>query len=339
MGYSSQSGQVLFRTQAADGVFPADFGDEAIAMKLRSGNLGPNRDLLVPDPEIGGGRDTTDAYLGAASWSGDYEFYARLEAITTLIQACLGQDAVTVLQGTAGAWQHTFEPTDSATLPRLAIEERIGSGLETYQYTDAVVNTFHLECEANGFLMGTAGLIAKKQIAGATPTADPNWDETPLLVGTNTVCTLGGVTLPAKSFGFDINNNIEDDDFRLGSFYLGDTTAKGREVSGSVAIRPNDSALWRRAVYGQSSLTQVGGLTTKAPLVITSTTYEDIGGSNPLIKSSIEVTFPKIVLEPYALEPSGDDVIENDISWRAVRPEIATPICTIKIKNGMETVA
>lgn len=338
MGYSSQSGQVLLRTQDTPGVFPTDFGDESIAMKLRSGSLGPNRDLMTPDPEIGGGRDTTEAYLGAASWSGDYEFYARMESITTLLQGCLGVDAVTAIQG-AGAWQHTFTPTDEANLPYLAIEERIGSGLETYQYTDAVVNTFHLECEANGFLMGTAGLIARKQIAGATATSDPNWDESPLLVGTNTVATLGGVSLPAKSFGFDINNNIEDDDFRLGSFYLGDMTAKGREVSGSVAIRPNDSALWRRAVYGQSSLTQVGGLTTKAPLVITSTTYEDIGGSNPLIKSSIEVTFPKIVLEPYALEPSGDDVIENDISWRAVRPQVGTPICTVVVKSGMATVA
>lgn len=339
MGYSSQSGQVLLRTQATPGVFAPDFADEAVAMKLRGGSLGPNRDLLIPDPEIGGARDTTEAYLGAASWSGDYEFYARLEAITTLLQGCLGTPAVTALLGTAGGWSHTFTPTDNATLPNLSIEERIGSGLETFQYTDAVVNSFHMECEANGFLMGTAGLIAKKQIAGATPTADPNWDESPLLVGTNTVCTLGGVSLPAKSFGFDINNNFEDDDFRLGSLYLADLTAKNREVNGSVAIRPEDSALWRRAVYGQSALTQVGGLTTKAPLVITSTTYEDITGSDPLIKSSIQVTFPKVVLEPYALEPSGDDIIENDISWRAIRPQVGTPICSIVVKSGMETVA
>lgn len=337
MGYSSQSGQVLLRTQDDAGVFPTDFGDTAIAMKLRSGSLGPNRDMLVPDPEIGGGRDVTEAYLGAASWGGDYEFYARLESFLTLVRGALGEDPTSTT--TSGATLHIFEPTDEATLPYIAIEERIGSGLETYQYTDAVVNTLHLECEANGFLMGTVGLIARKQIAGATATADPEWDESPLLVGTNTVCTLGGASLPAKSFGLDINNNFEDDDFRLGSFFLGDLTAKGREVTGSVAIRPEDSSLWRRAVYGNSTATQVGGLTTKAPLVITSTTYEDIEGATAGTKSSVKVTFPKIVLEPYALEPSGDDIIENDISWRAIRPQVGTPICTIEVKCGMEAPA
>jgi hypothetical protein len=94
MGFSSQSGQVLFMTQASEGVFPAGFAAGARAMKLRSGSLGSNRDLLITDPEIGGGRDTTEAYLGAASWAGDYEFYVRLEALPTLIQGVLGTMSV-----------------------------------------------------------------------------------------------------------------------------------------------------------------------------------------------------------------------------------------------------
>ena len=337
MGYSSQAGQVLFRTQAAQGTFPADFAAEHIAMKLRSGSLGPNRELLITDPEIGGGRDTVDAYLGAVSWSGDYEFYARMNSITTLLAACLGTQA-SAAEGT-GAWNHTITPSDSATLPFVGIEEKIGSGLETFQYIDAVVNTFHLEAEANGYLMGTAGLIAARQTAGQTPTADPEWDDSNLIVGTNITLTYAGVQLPAKSFSFDVNNNFEDDDFRLGSFYLGDLTAKGREVNGSFTIRPEDSALWRKAVYGSQSATTPTGLTDKSELVIDCKTYEDIEGSTPLVKSGITITLPNIALEPYALEPSGDDVIENDISWRALRPEAATPITTVVVTNGIETVA
>lgn len=337
MGFSSQSGQVLFRTQATQGTFPADIGTQGVAMKLRGGSLGPNRDLLVTDPEIGGGRDTADAYLGAASWSGDYEFYARMESLPTLFKAALGSNADAV-QGT-GAWNHTITPTDSATLPYLGIEEKVGSGLETFQYVDAVVNTLHLEAEANGYLMGTAGLIARQQTAGATPTASPVWDNSPLIVGTNITMTYNAVTLPAKSFSLDFANNFEDDDFRLGSFFLGDLTAKSREVTGSFTIRPNDSAFWRQAVYGASAATTPGGLTTKQQLVITCTTYEDIGGSTPLVKSSISITIPKVALEPYGLEPSGDDVIESDISFRALRPSAATAIATVVIRNGKATVA
>jgi hypothetical protein len=331
MGYSSQSGQVLLATQASQGVFPAGFGTAHTAMKLRGGSLGPNRDLLITDPEIGGGRDTVDAYLGAVSWSGDYDFYARMESITTLLKGVMGSASSATATGVN---THTITPLDSATLPYLAIEEKIGSGLEVMRFTDAVVNTFHLEADANGYLTGTAGLIAASAAAGATPTATPTWDNSPMVVGTNITLTYGGVTLPAKSFGLDINNNFEDDDFRLGQFGLGDLTAKGREITGSFGIRPANSNLWRQAVFGAQALTSPGGITTKQPLVITCTTYEDISGSTPLTKSSLTVTIPNVVLEPFALEPSGDDVIENDISWRAVRPVAVTPIATIVVKSG-----
>lgn len=336
MGFSSQAGQVLFRTQDTPGVFPADFGASHIAMKIRSGSLGPSRDLLITDPEIGGGRDTVDAYLGAASWSGDYEFYARFQSIPTLLNAVLGTAASNAVTGVN---THTITPSDSATLPFLAIEEKIGSGLETYQYTDAVVNTFHLEAEANGYLMGTAGVIARKQLAGAVATADPTWDNSSMVVGTNISLTYNSISLPAKSFALDINNNFEDDDFRLGSFYIGDLTAKSREVSGSFSVRPQDSAMWRQAVYGQSSATAPGGITTKSPLIIDCKAYEDIPGGDPVTKFSITVTIPNVALEPFGLEPSGDDILENDISWRALRPDAADAICTVVVKNDQAAIA
>jgi hypothetical protein len=337
MGDSSQAGQVLFRTQSVPGVFAADFAAEHIAMKLRGGSLVPNRELLVTDPEIGGGRDTVDAYLGGISWAGDYEFYARMESLPTLLAAAFGSHADAV-QGT-GAWKHTITPLDSATLPLLSVEEKIGSGLETFNYNDCVVNTFHLEAEANGYLMGTAGLIGKKGIAGATPTATPSWDDSNLIVGTNINVTLGGVGLAAKSFAFDLNNNFEDDDFRLGSFYIGDLTAKSREVSGSFSLRPTSSADWRRATFGSAAATEAGGLSSKQALIIDASTYEDIAGSTPLIKRRIVLTINNIILEPYGLEPSGDDIIENDVSWRAVRPVAGTPIATVDVYNGLATVA
>lgn len=335
MGYSSQAGSVAFMTQATPDLFPATFDTVSTAMKLRSGQLSVNRELLTTDPEIGGGRDTVDAYLGAVAYAGDYEFYARLEALTTLLKAGFGTG---VSATTTGVSTHTFTPLDNATLPFLAVQENIGGGLEKYNYTDAVVNTLHFECDANGFLMGTAGLIARKQVAGVTVDPTPDFDDSFLIVGTNIAITYGGVTLPAKSFSFDMTNNFEDDDFRLGSFFLGDLTAKSREFTGSIAIRPADSALWRKAVNGAAAATVPGGLTNKEALVITMTTYEDIVAGTPLTKSSLSLTLPKVALEPYALEQSGDDVIENDINWRGLRPLQATPACTAVIKNGIAVI-
>jgi hypothetical protein len=336
MGFSSQSGQVIFRSQAVADTYQADTGATGVAMNLRGGSLVPSRDLLVTDPEIGSGRDVSGAYLGAVSWSGDYEFYTRLESISTLLRAALGTSATAT---TTGITTHTLTPLDSGTLPFLSIEEKIASGLEVFRYTDAVVNTFHLEAEANGFFMGTAGLIARKQTAGNTATVAPVWDNSPLIVGTNITITYGGVALTAKTFAFDINNNFEDDDYRLGSFYLGDLTAKSREVTGSFGIRPANSGLWRQAVYGAAAATGPQGLVTAQALVITATTYENIIGGTPTTQGSLTITIPNVVLEPYGLEPSGDDVIENDISWRAIRPNTATPICTVAVKQARATIA
>jgi hypothetical protein len=334
VGFSSQGGAVLVKTQAVKGTFPADFDATAIGVKLRSGALGASRDLLIPDPEIGGGRDTADAYLGAISFSGDYEFYARMESVGSFLAAALG---VTNSALVTGVGTHTITPSDAAQLPYIAVQEQIGAGLDAFNYTDAVVNTFHLEAEANGYLMGTAGLIARTQLPVASPVASPEFDNTPMTVGTNITATYNGVTVPAKSFSLDINNNFEDDDFRLGSFFLGDLTPKTREITAQLSIRHDSKDIWRQATYGSSAAVAPGGIATKQPLVITMTTYEDIVGSTPLTKASLQFTIPKAIISPFAYGPSGDDILENDIDLRGLRPDPANPILTAVLKNSLAT--
>lgn len=446
MGQSSQAGYVAFMTQAAPDTFPAGFNGSAIGMKLRTGGIGTNRELMIPDPEIGGGRDVADAYLGAVSWGGDLEFYVRFNALLTLLNGALGLKYVKNPGGTShvttltltgaptggtftltysaqttaaipynatagqiqtalealsnmgegeidvaggpitsapvtitylgtlagvvtnptvtpsftggttptltptssttgaaytGAATHTFIPSDSAQLPFVAIQERIGASLETFNYTDAVINTLHFEADADGYLMGTAGVIARKQQAGITgmPGIASAFDNLPMVVGTNITVTYGGLTLPAKSFSVDINNNFEDDDFRLGSFYIGDLTPKRREVTMGVGIREADSALWRQAAYGSSAATTPGGLSSKSGMVITMSTYEAIPGAGGSLKYTMELNFPTAALMPYSLEASGDDIIESDLEFQALRPDPARKIMYAKVTTGLATVA
>lgn len=336
MGFGSQAGHVILRTQATPGVLAVDLATAGIGLKIKSGALSPNRDLLIPDPEIGGSRDMTDAYLGAVSFAGEYAFYPRLESLTTIIRAAFGAAASAAVTGVN---THTITPVDNAQLPFLSVEEQISNGLEVYNYTDAVVNTFHLEADANGFLSATAGMIARIQAAGATPTADPIWDNSALIVGTNILVTYNGVSVPAKSFSLDVSNNFEDSDFRLGSFFLGDLTAKKRDVTAQVSLRHSGAAFWRQATYGQSSAVAPGGLVTKQPLVITMSTYEPIVGGTPSTPAMLQITIPKAILKPFAYAPSGDDVLENSVDIQAIRPSPATPIATVVVKNAMATIA
>lgn len=336
MGFSSQAGQVVLRTQTAKGVLAPDLATAGVAVLLRSGSLGSSRELLVPDPEIGGGRDTKNAYLGSVSWAGDYDLYARANAVATLLKAALGTAEAPVTAD--GATTHVIKPSDASQLPFLSIAESIGSNLENYQYIDAVVNTFHLEVDANGYLICTVGLIGARQTAGvARPDATALFDEGPMFLGHNTTIEYAGVKLPATSFSLDINNNFADDAFELGSFYLTDLTPQAREVTASFNIRHANSALWRQATYGASSAVTPQGTTVKDTLTIHTESYETIDSSTE--RFSIDIEIPSYVLTPFSFEASGADVIENDVEGQALRPSSATPILTATVVTDKATIS
>lgn len=344
--FSSQTGILGFKTQAAKGTY-ADPGaatpNQGVYLRYKSGAIMTNRELLVPDPEIGANRDIPDANLGAVSYSGEYEMYLRSESLATLLKGVLG--AASSAGSAPAGYTHTITPADR--LPWLSVEESIGSEVtadawESFHYTDFKVNTFHMEAEANGYLSGTVGLIGLTQLADITTTlvADRRTDTSPLLVGTNILVTYNGIQLPAKSFSLDVNNNLEDDDFRLGSLFLGGLQEKRRELTMGVTIRPEDDLLWKQAVLGSSvASAPVGGSALKQQTVITITSYEDIPGATSGVKYVTTLTVPKSAIVPFQATPSGDDVIEHDLEIRALRPDPTVNLITATVKNSYATVA
>ena len=339
MGYSSQTGKAIFRTQSALGVAETDFADEGVIMKLRSGSLAPQREVLTADPEIGGGRDVTDAYLSTVAHSGDYEFYLRTRSFLTLLRACLGTASSTPDGVNPEVTNHEFAASDSSQLPILTIGESLSDNFAHFVYQDAVVNTIHLESDAAGFVQGTAGLIAKRgdSVDASDLEGTAEWDDGVMFVGTNANVTYNGVTLPAKSFSLDVNNNFEDDDYRLGSFYLGDLTPKRREITASFSIRPEDSTLWKQAVWGSAGATAASGATTKAPLVITMDSYEQIGATG--VVEQVKFEFPNFALSPFTIDVSGDDIIETDLEGNALRPKAGVPAIKATVRNGTAAIA
>lgn len=336
MGFSSQGGAVTFRSQTVAGTWNADTLTAGIGTLLRTGSLGTNRDLRISDPEIGGGRDVVTAYLGSVMWSGDYEFYVRMEMLKTLIKCAFGTAGIAT---TTGVSTTTATPSDTASLPLLSIHEEIGAGLEAYNYNDGVVNSLALNCDANAYFMGTAGIIAKNQVAGVTTGVATTVDNSPMTNAENITVTYNSVAIPVKSFSFTLANNIEDSDFRVGSFFLGDLSPKRRDVTANFQIRETSSALWRQATLGLAASTTVGGVPTAQSLVIAAQTWESIPAGVPTTSYGLTLTIPKYILSPYSLTASGDDIIESGVDGRAVRPAVGTPICTAVVKGGLSTIA
>lgn len=346
MAQSSQEGFIGLKTQAAETTYldpgaadgTGDGYDQAgYFMPIRSGALAANRELLVPDPEIGGNRDVQQAVLGPISYSGEYEFYARPDSLAMLITSAFGSVASTPtgmtfdtdLQGS-----HVITPTDTATnVPWISVEEQIGVGYETFNYTDARVNTVHLEADADGYLMGSAGFIARTQSAGNTKTASPVFDDSPLGNGTQIVVNYNASNIDAKSFTFDFANNIEDDDFALGNLELINLQPKRRDITATFSLRDNAATdFWREATYGGAAATspQAGTAVNRA-LTITWTSDINTPAANPY---SVTISMPNVAMRPFNANPSGDDVIQNDFEVVALRPAAGTAACTITIVNG-----
>lgn len=337
-GYQSQAGHVIFRTQADKGTF-LDPGAGGVAMRTKSGSLGGVRELMIPDPEIGGGRDIPDALLGPVAYSGQYDFYLRLNSFATLLAASLGSVVSTPDSPAAGANSHVIEPIDGVhDLPWLSIEEKIGDGLDGFHFTDARVNTLHVEADAKGYAQGTVGLVALfGRAVGASVTAEPAFDTTPLIVGSKVTVSFGGEDLRGKSFKLDINNNMEEDDFRLGSLTLGDAIPKRREITIGTTVRPTSRDLWRRAMYGDPDSDEPGGIVLKDNVTITFQSYEVIGATAVVYSLSIELGV--CAIKPFEQKPSGSDVIQFDLEIQALRPDPAEVVMSCTIVNGLDAVA
>ena len=333
-GFTAQSGNVIIASQPTQGTTAPLLTTAGVGLKILSGSIGPDRDPIMLEKEIGAGRDQSDVFLGPVKYSGEYSFYPRFNSLVTLLRAALGTaNSVT----TTGVTTHTITPTDGQ-LPFLSVYEEWSSAFERFIYTDAVVNTFGISIDPTGIVQCTAGLIA---ISGASGAADIDptsvFDNTRTLPAVKASITLNGVDLKPRSFSLNVNNNVEDDDFRVGSLGLADVTAKGREVSGSVSLRHTNSSLFKRAVWGNSAATAPTGLTTQDQLVLTLTSYENIGATTE--PHSASFTIPKTVLNPFKMEMSGDDALDSDVDFTAIRPDTAVPILTAVVKNGKTAIA
>lgn len=340
--FHSQPGHLGLKTQAAVGTYTdpgAVAPNQGVFIRYTDGGFGANRELMIPDAEIGGNRDIPDAALGPASFGGDFNGYGRMEFLATLFQAALG--GMSVDSGTAlTGFLHTIGTAD--TTPWLSAEEQVGDVFDVARFTDVKVNTLHVECAANGYLRVTFGLIAKTKLSNQVSTlaGAMRVDTSPLILGTNLTVTYNAIDLKAKSFSFDVNNNMETDDFRLGSMTLYNIVEKRREITMGATIRPEDRTLWQQAVYGSSAATSLqGGTATKQAAVINILSYEDIPGANAGVKYNLNINVPKAAIKPFNATPSGDSVIQSDIEIQALRPAPATDILTVAIRNSYATVA
>ncbi len=352
--YQASLGQVGMIKQTAQGspATPLAAAGPTRWQRLRSSSMGPDRSLLIPDPEIAGAgqRDVPKVYLGPTVFSGEHEMYVRQESLPLWLAGAFGTTNAPTQPGGAitptalTGYQHVIQTAD--VLPWFTVQEQIGNGFDVLQYNDAQVNTFHLECGADGYFMAKAGLIALAGTAGNTAVASPTFDNTPLIVGSKVVVTIGGTystatnamtggtAFPAQSFSFDLSNAIESNHFVLGSLFPDAFTPKRREITGNLALRPQTNSYFRQAVFGTSGTqTSITGLTVVTNLNISATSYEIINGATSQVYN-LTLNMGEVILAPHKLTASHDSVLEETFDFRVVKVAGAFSV-TADVTNGV----
>ena len=326
--YMSQSGYIGIAKQTSSGT--GAYTTPAHYMYVNSAPIEPQTDLLIPDPEIGGGRDIIDnsVLVGPIKWAGSLDFNLRPEAIGLLLLGATGAVTSSGISGAAKGHTFTFE---NDLIP-LSIEKRAGNGLENFGYSDCKVNTLHFEAAAGEIVNGSAGIIAIQETSGKT-VQTPSFETSPVFTYQNGSVILDSGEISVKSFNFDINNNIQDDDFRFGSRTLASLVEKRRELAASMEIVPTDATILKKSVYGSSSATTVSGLQTTysgALFLRFESAYKVPGTTIPY---QLDITIPEAVFKAAPFTISGDDMIVETLDLLPVK-QSGVDIATIVLRNS-----
>lgn len=329
--FQSEVGYIGLAKQVASGTYvtPSKY------MYVTSADINPTGDPLIPDPEIGGIRDIPDSIqVGPISWAGSLEFYVRGEALGLLLYSALGAVTSSGIAGQSGAYGHIFTPQDQC-IP-LSIEKRVGSkgsAMDVFGYQDVKVNSLHFECAAGELVTGTAEIIAIEERSGKTDQT-ATYETAPIFNFVDGVVNLEGVNISVKSISLDFNNNIADDDFRIGQRTLQTMTEKRRELSASMDIVPTDANIFKKTVYGGTSATAVSNTQSlytgslfvrfENPTVIGVTTQ----------KYSMDITVGKAVFRAAPLPLSGDDMIIETLELLPVKASGAN-VLSIVLRNSI----
>lgn len=326
--YMAQSGYVGTARQTASGTYvtPTKF------LYVTEASITANSDLIIPDPEIGGGRDIIDGSVqpGTIDWTGSLNFYVRPESIGHLILGATGAVTSSGLAGIAGGYGHTF--TFENDLIPFSIEKRVGDGLDVVGFNDVKMNTFHIESAVNELVTGSVDVIAAGAVAGKTATAT-SFETSPIMTFAGGQVVLDGGAISVRSVSMDINNNIADDDYRIGSRTLQSMVEKRREMTASLEIVPTDNETFRKSVYGGSSATTASGLQTAfgGALFLRFQTAAFIPGSST-VNYQLDINFPKAMFRISDFDGSGDDMITQTLDMIVVDTTSAT-VGTVVLRN------
>jgi hypothetical protein len=309
MAYTAETGSVGLAIQPVKGTFtePTDF------IKVTSVDLNPEGEKIVPDAEIGMDSFISDVYQGSYRIAGSLDAYVRPQAMGLLFYGALGKYTSSGSLGN-GAYMHNF--TASGTLPWLSIKKNVSTNIETFDYTDCKIEGFTLDINASEPCTASFDIVGISDKVGSTPT--PTYETAPILIASKATINIGGTAVSVKNCSIEYKNNLDNEDYRVGTRFLGDITEKRRDLDIKLDIvLDTTSKLYRKSFYGTASATTAGFdvYADRLDVIIDSPTV--IGTS--VLTHKILIQIKNCVFMAAPVPASGDDLVVIPLELKATK--------------------
>lgn len=335
MSDTGQSGYVAIGRQTAKGA--AAVPTQGIYVNDYS--VSGQTELVVPDPEIGGGRAIVTSGVSAGSFkvSGDLSALLRSKMVGFLLMGAGFAAPAPTQEATTGAYTHAFVP---GAMTYLTLERSWGANRLISRAQDCLVDELTFSVDAEGQATVEASFIGTTEARQASA-GTPTFETDPVADWKGSALTLDSLsTYRAMSMSLAIRNNLTDDEFVIGSRFLDDVTPKRREIDFEVGIKlgndtPAVTELYRAAVWGSKTATSPQALDPFKCAADVTFGSSKLIGTSVVNRFGLTATLTDVILEGFPLEMSGDDVLEASV--KGIVTQGAGQHATINLRNAFAT--
>jgi hypothetical protein len=322
---NSQTGHIGFAVQSGKGVYNTPL----LFTYYENDDIGLMPENITPPAQIGGGRDVVDMYAGPMKVDGGMDLDPRPDFAGLPFYGVLGGIS-TAAGAESGVYVSTITPEN--TLPWLSAQRKVSDTYDVFNYTDLKINSMTLSCEAGQQVSMNLDIRGLTESGSASPET-PTYETAQVWMWHSGTVELEGSEICVQSVSLEINNNLDDSDYRICSTYgrgLGDLSEGMREINATLAIRPSDNDLYQKAVYGQDNATAPTKSVYSGSLHLRFESVENIGSTSE--KYYLDITIPKAFFQPFKISPNGSDTLEHELNMVAAKSG-ALDIITVEIQN------
>ena len=315
--------------------------------------LNINQNAQTLPPEVGGDYFLRGSYKSSVMGGGDVAAVARPNSLGNFFYALAGQDTVTPVPAQSGAYSHSFTPftpSPGVDLPLYTLIKDVAkiqnvgaTAALAEQYLNAKMSSFRLDVPKSSIATVQSSWVATtpSTVTVASLGAE-TMDSTPQFQtcnGTIAFIQEGGSTISANSLkverlAFNYANNVSQDEFSVGNYYLEDITLLQRTVTVDMDFVVRDTALYQ-AVYMNAGTIPGAWSPQIYRGALTLTLNSTVNVPTTTQPYQLVLTFPGLDFMMLPIQLSGADLVRATLSTQVTLGSSGADRFAVTLVNGV----